>query len=468
MTEDRDWKGSMDVEEEGPDDLDEAAERHALKMIQHRDLVFLVDSDLAIDRTHFGVKIRGSHLKRLKRHDPHGDKVLELLEPVREYLKEQIGLMIEEHPAYPWFSQIRGIGLENIGKVIGLIEAFGRTYYQCDNGHFWKPEEIKGKKKLRAICPTCRGPKTHEPFIRGIERLTSPSALYKHSGWGGGKNPKFCPEWQGLYFLLEVLCFIPFWPEPEFVIQRQQKGKLSSYNQELKTMIWRLGTSLQKARLRVCPHCSEELPNTIANPEFDKSKPANKTDNRKRISFDVCVCCHKDLDHDDQGREINPVYVGSYYNYYLRCLDYEVEKCRRNGIQILTSPGKMCVDCEEEFEDPKLKKCPECGGKLNSKASRQCPECGRIETKKDTMFCPVCNIKLLGMKESPGTIWGSHLSARAKRKMIKLFLGNLWEVWRKAEGLPAVSPFVELLGHKDIIKPEQMCDKPAKKKKRAA
>lgn len=49
-----------------------------------------------------------------------------------------------------------------------------------------------------------------------------------------------------------------------------------------------------------------------------------------------------------------------------------------------------------------------------------------------------------------------HAHYRAMRKMIKLFLAHLWEVWRRMEGLPTRRPYaLDKLGHSTYIPPEQ-------------
>lgn len=46
----------------------------------------------------------------------------------------------------------------------------------------------------------------------------------------------------------------------------------------------------------------------------------------------------------------------------------------------------------------------------------------------------------------------NHAHRRAIRKMMKIFLSNLWVEWRKAEGLKVSKPYVQAkLGHKNII-----------------
>ena len=48
----------------------------------------------------------------------------------------------------------------------------------------------------------------------------------------------------------------------------------------------------------------------------------------------------------------------------------------------------------------------------------------------------------------------------AYRKMLKLFLSNMWEAWREVSNLPVPKPYAEsILGHKDIIHYRDMIDK---------
>ena len=50
----------------------------------------------------------------------------------------------------------------------------------------------------------------------------------------------------------------------------------------------------------------------------------------------------------------------------------------------------------------------------------------------------------------------AHIHNRAWRKMIKIFLQNLWVVWRQAEGLPVSEPYAARLGHEHFVTPEQV------------
>ena len=47
-----------------------------------------------------------------------------------------------------------------------------------------------------------------------------------------------------------------------------------------------------------------------------------------------------------------------------------------------------------------------------------------------------------------------HVFMHSRRKVVKLFLASLWEVWREMNGLEVTEPYpIEYLGHKDKIRP---------------
>jgi len=55
-----------------------------------------------------------------------------------------------------------------------------------------------------------------------------------------------------------------------------------------------------------------------------------------------------------------------------------------------------------------------------------------------------------------------HIHNWARRKVVKLFIAAVWEVWRKMNNLPVTKPYpIEVLGHKDIITPEKWIEKQA-------
>ena len=55
-------------------------------------------------------------------HDPETDELHEKHLETEHYIDGRIDKLIENHPAYPWFSRIRGVGNENIANVLGPID----------------------------------------------------------------------------------------------------------------------------------------------------------------------------------------------------------------------------------------------------------------------------------------------------------------------------------------------------------
>lgn len=146
----------------------------AEEKFKERPIEFLVDSMLSIEKLRVATQVRQTHLKLKNRTDPETNELLERLKQLEDYVDERVAKIIINHPAYYWFSQVKGVGKENIGKVVGLID---------------------------------------------ISKAETISAVWKYAGYAveNGKAPK-----------------------------RIKNGGKLAYNSQLRTMCWRLGTSLLK------------------------------------------------------------------------------------------------------------------------------------------------------------------------------------------------------------------------------
>lgn len=82
----------------------------------------LVDAALAVEKVRVRTQVRQSHLQIDGRTDAETDALLEKLLGIEKYVDGRCADIIQSHPAYPWFSRVKGIGKENIGKVIGQID----------------------------------------------------------------------------------------------------------------------------------------------------------------------------------------------------------------------------------------------------------------------------------------------------------------------------------------------------------
>lgn len=91
-------------------------------MREQKSLNALVDAALTVERLRVGARLRQVHLAKKGNIDPETDGLLVQLEELENYIDGRVGEIIEVHPAYPWFSLVKGIGRENIAKVVGLVD----------------------------------------------------------------------------------------------------------------------------------------------------------------------------------------------------------------------------------------------------------------------------------------------------------------------------------------------------------
>lgn len=144
-----------------------------------KDLIALntmVDAALAIEKLRVASEVRQTHLALQGRDDPETNELHRRLEDLEDFVDGRVAYLIQNHPAYPWFSRVKGIGRENIGKVVAPID---------------------------------------------ITKANTPSSLWKFAGFSveDGVAPK-----------------------------RVKGGGKLEYNSQLRSMCWRLGSSLLRAK----------------------------------------------------------------------------------------------------------------------------------------------------------------------------------------------------------------------------
>ncbi len=145
-------------------------------MTNTKSLTHMVDTAVAVEKLRVASEVRQSHLARQNKGDPETDELHRRLKDLEEFVDGRVADLIKGHPAYPWFSRVKGVGDENIGKVIAPID---------------------------------------------IERATTISALWKFAGLAveDGSAPR-----------------------------RVKGGGKLSYNSQLRSMCWRLASSLKRAK----------------------------------------------------------------------------------------------------------------------------------------------------------------------------------------------------------------------------
>lgn len=130
---------------------------------------------LFIQKARVAAQVRETHLEKAGKSCELTKEILARAQTFEDWLNERIEDYVKAHPAYTWFSRVKGIGNLNIGKVLSLID---------------------------------------------IERASTVSKLWRYAGIGvmDGKA------------------------------ERQQKGQKLHYNKTLKSMCWRLGKGLIRAK----------------------------------------------------------------------------------------------------------------------------------------------------------------------------------------------------------------------------
>ncbi len=154
---------------------------------QNNTLSALVDASLAIEKLRMASTVRQTHLKLKGKDDPETDEMIRRIAGLEDYVDGRVAKLISTHPAYPWFSKVKGVGKENIGKVVTQVRI--------------KPEDDGDGGQLK--------------YADTI------SALWKFCGYSvdGGRAPK-----------------------------RVKGGGKLCYNSQLRSMCWRLGSSLMRAK----------------------------------------------------------------------------------------------------------------------------------------------------------------------------------------------------------------------------
>jgi len=129
-------------------------------------LPFLVDSSLSIQKLRVSTQVRCTHLNNLGKKDPECEWLKKELHELEKDVNGVIASHIENHPAYHWFSKVKGVGKENIAKVLGPLDIRKAKHVSS----FWKfagfhvdektgkaPKREPGKKleynnQLRSMC----------------------------------------------------------------------------------------------------------------------------------------------------------------------------------------------------------------------------------------------------------------------------------------------------------------------------
>ncbi|GAH63105.1 unnamed protein product, partial [marine sediment metagenome] len=91
-------------------------------MTNTKSLSHIVDAAVAVEKLRVASEVRQSHLARQGKQDAETDELHQRLKDLEEFVDGRVADVIQSHPAYPWFSRVKGVGGENIGKVVAPID----------------------------------------------------------------------------------------------------------------------------------------------------------------------------------------------------------------------------------------------------------------------------------------------------------------------------------------------------------
>jgi len=127
-------------------------------------LEMIAEASIKAEKLRVQTQVRQSHLSINGRPDKLTDELLERIEDLEKWVDKRMSELIIGHPAYPWFSKVKGIGKENIGKVVGQIDIekcntisalWKFCGYSVENGKAQKRkagEKLDYNSNLRSMC----------------------------------------------------------------------------------------------------------------------------------------------------------------------------------------------------------------------------------------------------------------------------------------------------------------------------
>lgn len=144
---------------------------------QMNPITLFTDTAMTLEKQRVAVQVRLTHLQNSGKEDLDTARLLELLNDVEGFVDSRLKDWVEQHPTAFWWKRIsgcvssKGDPLQPLSKIIGCIDSFGKYYPENDP---MIPVYVKRKAELidgeRLV------------FVSGIERLTTPSKLWKYAG----------------------------------------------------------------------------------------------------------------------------------------------------------------------------------------------------------------------------------------------------------------------------------------------
>lgn len=266
-------QGEKTINIERKEDKMEEREGKSLKPSRRSPLAVISNASMTAEKMRVQAIVRLKHLKRRGVTCPYTEELLTRITPFEEWADGILAVLIEGHPAFWCFSHFKGIGRENIAKLVGEIENFGRYY---DVGDPRIPAEVKREpEEYIELDENDNEVVKIGIWVLGIERLLTPSKQRVLLGHAPGLEGK--------------------------------RGEKHSYNARGKMLLWRVGTSLVRAK-------------------------------------------------------------GSYADFYHDYKDYLIKRETAKGTAIIPTPKeRFCPVCMKVVVKKAAKFCPDCQGPLSLK-----------------------------------------------------------------------------------------------------
>lgn len=124
-------------------------------------LVAFVDAGLTLEKLRVQEQVRRTHLEKQGRVDKYTDELLKRTKDLEDYVDDTVAVLVKQHPAYPWFSRIKGCGRENVAKVVGNIDVTKAPTassvvkwcgYAPGHDKKVKGQQLEYNAQVRALC----------------------------------------------------------------------------------------------------------------------------------------------------------------------------------------------------------------------------------------------------------------------------------------------------------------------------
>lgn len=165
-------------------------------------LAFLADQGFTFEKARIAAQVRLAHLKKRGREDRITEELRLRAADIENFLVNTLVELVKEHPTYPWWSRITGAYPKIVGKIIGLIESFGKFYPVGDPmipAHLWRDSSYTRK-------PVQNENGESWIWVEGIERFPTRAKIMTYAGVvpgmkrEAGKPMPFCGDLKKMLF----------------------------------------------------------------------------------------------------------------------------------------------------------------------------------------------------------------------------------------------------------------------------